>query len=97
MSCCGDKRANWRNAAAPATPTTSATPLSPATPSRPMGVPVARPLVHLKYIGIGSISVRGDATGLTYIFHRMISQGVDSRDAPSLIRSGRFESTRPWE
>lgn len=88
MSCCGGKRASW-NSSTPG----SARP----TPDRPMGVPASRGGTGLVYIGAGSIAVRGAVTGTTYVFHRMIGQDVDRRDAETLLQTGRFAKSRPWE
>lgn len=75
MSCCGGKRANWQTSGAV---------------TRPMGVSQVRNPVQLTFKGPGSIVVRGSATGLTYTFQGALPQQVDGRDAPLLLKTGRF-------
>jgi hypothetical protein len=84
MSCCGDRRAAWRQ---PGPPVAAAVTRPPAALQDPVG---------LSFTGTGPIAVRGTATGLTYAFPAgSLALNVDARDAPALLRTGRFTQAHP--
>jgi hypothetical protein len=79
MSCCGQNRQAWRQWNAPK---------PQAAPAPPF---VLQHPVHLQRVGASSIVVMGEATGQTYLFAgRDAGLGVDERDAPALLATGRF-------
>jgi hypothetical protein len=78
MSCCGQRRQNWRDWA------THATPL----PAPPPALQNPRVLYHL---GDASLLVQGAATGIAYLFGPSGSAlEVDERDIATLVASGKF-------
>ena len=69
MSCCGKQRANWRG----------------ESPRIPRAQPVNPRVVYFRYVGKETITVRGSATGRTYIFSGSGAVvATDPSDAPFL-------------
>ena len=82
MSCCGQKRQEWRTPSLRLSPTTHVAP------------PVLQNPVPLAFLGEASIVVKGARTGLSYLFGpRGEALAVDERDASTLIATGHFART----
>jgi hypothetical protein len=79
MSCCGQRRAAWRQPERPV--------VAPVT----QPPPALQSPVSLAFTGAGPIVIRGTTTGLTYAFPAgSVALNVDARDAQSLLGTGRF-------
>jgi hypothetical protein len=50
--------------------------------------------VAIRFLGQGSVAVKGPVTGLTYAFSASTPRrGVDARDAPALLRTRLFHGS----
>ena len=86
MSCCGQRRANWRESR------DAVRASSPAPPSAPK-LDDARTLRHLRD---RTCLVVGEVTGIVYLFGRSDSVlDVDGRDVDALLATDRFAVAVP--
>ncbi len=86
MSCCGQRRQAWRQYSRQSS--TGSTVQTSEIPEAVVQNPVA-----LYHLAEGSLVVKGEITGITYLFGgRGTSLNVDERDAPALLATGAFSS-----
>lgn len=79
MACCGQRRQAWQR----------------YRPPQPMPVPVPPPALgdptKVRHRGESSVVVRGEHTGLTYLFGPSGTLTVDGQDVPALLATGLFD------
>ena len=76
MSCCGHKRQAWR------------TQVYQAETPRPR--PAVQNPTPITYLGDSTFVVKGEVTGLTYLFSRDEALKVDERDVSAFVATGIF-------